>query len=406
MIARLLSRDLPADGGSSAGVGPPRTGADRLSRCRGRPFYEPQTVYTGLSLRDRTRPVDGARLGDARARASLAGRSAWTSSSRSTLLDARSAGRTGDPSPRAIGGALAVLLDLPEDAMTEAVADRGRVRPALNIRDIGARWRGEDCAPRLVHTIPSRAMLTDALAQLSARPRLGARPAAARPAAGRLAEAEAVRASAGEIRSRDRRRARIRAHQRPAPPRPVSNIALLTGGARYDVVWLADSEGEFGRYVPYATKEARPVVGSEGLRARAWDWTWERNGAPQLNQRFRRLAGRDMTPEDWAAWVGGPGRRRGRDARRFNRPRNGRGVHVLSDALALDLYKGVRGNFRDLGRPAAPADPARDPQRGHRQRAARWLRTPDRHARHARRRPIGKRLPTLTPPCGPRRMAR
>ena len=26
------------------------------------PWYEQQTVYTGLSLRDRTRPVDGARL--------------------------------------------------------------------------------------------------------------------------------------------------------------------------------------------------------------------------------------------------------------------------------------------------------------------------------------------------------
>ena len=70
------------------------------------------------------------------------------------------------------------------------------------------------------------------------------------------------------------------------------NVALLTEGD-YDAVFLADSVGEFGRYVPYQTLLPRPVVGSEGLRASAWHWTWERHGAPQLNQRFgkRRNAG-------------------------------------------------------------------------------------------------------------------
>jgi ABC transporter substrate binding protein (PQQ-dependent alcohol dehydrogenase system) len=127
--------------------------------------------------------------------------------------------------------------------------------------------------------------------------------------------------------------------------RDRNNIALLTSGPRHDVIWLVDSEGEFGRYVPYATQWPRPVVGSEGLMPLAWHWTWERNGAPQLNQRFRREAGRDMTSEDWAAWVATRAiieavtRLGAADPAEV-------AAFVRSDALAVDLYKGARGSFR------------------------------------------------------------
>ena len=305
------------------------------------PWYERQTVYTGLSLRERTRPVDGARLAINGAR--VIGRALGVDFILEETLLA-----PGAPAASAIraardAGALAVLLDLPEDAMTEAVATEGASGLLVNIRDIGDRWRGEDCAPRLVHTMPSRAMLTDALAQ-HLRVQGWARVLLLRgPLPDDIAEAEAVRASADKfgLEIVDEREFEVTNDPRR---RDLSNIALLTGGARYDVVWLADSEGEFGRYVPYATREARPVIGSEGLRARAWDWTWERNGAPQLNQRFRRLAGRDMTPEDWAAWAGVQAVVEG-VTRAGTDPETVTG-YVLSDALALDLYKGVRGNFR------------------------------------------------------------
>jgi len=36
----------------------------------------------------------------------------------------------------------------------------------------------------------------------------------------------------------------------------------------------------------------------------AWHWTWEHNGAPQVNSRFQRLTGgRRMESADWAAWI-------------------------------------------------------------------------------------------------------
>ena len=36
----------------------------------------------------------------------------------------------------------------------------------------------------------------------------------------------------------------------------------------------------------------------------AWHWTWEHNGAPQVNSRFdKKSGGRRMESADWAAWV-------------------------------------------------------------------------------------------------------
>ena len=87
--------------------------------------------------------------------------------------------------------------------------------------------------------------------------------------------------------------------------RELSNLALLTGGVDYDVVYVADAVGEFARFVPYATYAPRPVVGSAGLRALAWHWSLERSGAPQLNQRFARRSDR----RDVAAGLGRLGRR-------------------------------------------------------------------------------------------------
>ena len=84
--------------------------------------------------------------------------------------------------------------------------------------------------------------------------------------------------------------------------REQNNVALLTGG-EYDVVYIADSQGEFARNAAYQTLLPRPVVGSEGLNALAWNWAWERHGAPQVEKRFEKQAERPMTAPDWGAWM-------------------------------------------------------------------------------------------------------
>ena len=127
-------------------------------------------------------------------------------------------------------------------------------------------------------------------------------PGADRPAAGGRAAHRGVRAVREAVRGGDRRATALRAQQRPQGARE-EHVALLTASADYDVVFVADTDGEFARDVPYQTVQPRLVVGSEGLAAAAWHWAWERHGAPQLEKRFQKKAKRPMRDFDWAAWM-------------------------------------------------------------------------------------------------------
>ncbi len=305
-------------------------------------FYEPQTVYTGLSLRDRKRPVDAAQVALRGTR--ILERALGLSFALDVVL------MTPDQSPVTAvreareSGALAVLLDLPAEAMAAVAGPEGTEGLLFNIRHREALWRAEDCAPALLHTLPSHAMLSDALAQhLKFH---GWQKILLLTGSGdenRL-KAEAARQSAAKFGLNIVVQREFKLTNDPHQ-RNMSNIALLTGGVTHDVVWLIDSEGEFGRYVPYATQSPRPIVGSEGLSAHAWHWTLERYGAPQLNQRFRRDHGRDMTSEDFAAWAAV---RAVVTAVTELRAADPKAVadHIRSEAFAMDLYKGVRGSFR------------------------------------------------------------
>ena len=305
------------------------------------PAYEQLRSYAGLALRNRQPPVDGARI--AIAESKIRGRALGMQFALEEIELAAGA----DPveAVRA-AGSRAILLDLPLaelEAIVSAFGDRDDLI-LFNIRHPDDVLRRQGCAPALLHTLPSRAMLEDALAQyLAARnwrrvlSLAGEDPASVATAAAFARSArkfglQIVDAKTFELTNDPRRRDR-------------NNIALLTGGADHDVVFLADEIGEFGRYVPYATYLPRPVVGTEGLQPLTWHWTWERNGAPQLNQRFERRVGRHMAAEDWAAWaavrsvVEAIARTRSADIAALRE-------YMMSDAFSLDLYKGTAGSFR------------------------------------------------------------
>jgi ABC transporter substrate binding protein (PQQ-dependent alcohol dehydrogenase system) len=340
MIARFLAALILLVAASPAW--PAETALVVYLGVEGEAYYEPQRIYTGLSLKDRKRPVDGVRL-----------------AFRGTRILERALGIKFELREKLLGeeehaadavrmarenGALAVLLDLPGERLETLLAAEGGKGLLFNIRDSGDRWRGEDCDPALLHTMPSRSMLADAMAQYL-RFRGWSRILLL---SGDLPEdqeeAGAIRRSAAKfglkivadrdfVLTNDPRR------------RDLSNIALLTGPPAHDVIWLADTEGEFGRYVPYATYSPRPVVGSEGLSAVAWHWTWERHGAPQLNQRFRRIAERDMETPDWAGWAAGQAIIEAVTKSRSTDPST-IAEAIRSGDFAIDLYKGVRGSFR------------------------------------------------------------
>ena len=172
----------------------------------------------------------------------------------------------------------------------------------FNISDYSDLLRGSDCQDKLMHVIPSFAMLTDALSQYLVYKKWRDVLLLKGP------EPEDAAIAAAFTRSAKRFGVKISALREFVPgndprQREQNNITLMTAGIDVDLIFIADFEGEFGRYVQYQTKGPLPVLGTEGLQAASWHWAWERHGAPQLNQRFERHAKRRMQGPDWAAWV-------------------------------------------------------------------------------------------------------
>ncbi|MCE8017995.1 ABC transporter substrate-binding protein [Halomonas sp. MCCC 1A17488] len=200
------------------------------------------------------------------------------------------------------GIALFVLRVPAETLMTMADTATGR---AL-LFNAGAQedsLRTGDCRPHVLHTQPSYAMLTDALAQWLNLRRWQRAFLIAGPTEADRAWADAFRRSAGRFGVRlvadktwtfdaDLRRTASR------------ELPLFTQADDYDVVVVADTRGDFGEYVPFNTWLPRPVVGTQGMTPVAWHRVVESWGAAQLQNRFRELAGRDMNGEDYAAWAG------------------------------------------------------------------------------------------------------
>lgn len=163
--------------------------------------------------------------------------------------------------------------------------------------------RGAQCAAHLLHTIPSRAMLSDALAQYLAARNWRKALVLQGPLPGDAPMLEAFNRAAKRygIKATSNKPFKLTGDPRE---RELGNVRLLTGSDReHEVVAVLDSDGEFARTVPYATQLPRPVVGANGLVAVPWHPLWERNGGPQLSRRFAKEQKRPMTGHDWAAWI-------------------------------------------------------------------------------------------------------
>ena len=308
------------------------------------PFYARHRVYTGLKLRDRHRPLAGAKVAIRESR--VLGRAMGLGFE----LMERSLSPGEDPAEAIEAsardqGAGVFLLDLPLDDVTALASKLSRQNLVLfNVRHGDDRLRGVACASNLFHTVPSNAMLMDGLAQFLFKKRWrDVLVLVGEDEADRILR-EAFQRSAKKFRL-DIVDVRPFVLKKDPRARDQNNIALLTSGKDYDAVFLADSVGEFGRYVPFNIQRARPVVGSEGLTASAWHWTWERHGAPQLNQRFDKIAKRPMESTDFAAWaavkaiVEAVVRAKTTDVAVLR-------ALLRSDDFKVDTYKGVPGSFR------------------------------------------------------------
>ncbi|MGI9333408.1 MAG: ABC transporter substrate-binding protein [Gammaproteobacteria bacterium] len=241
------------------------------------------------------------------------------------------------------------VMDLPAKTLAEvAKATAGREIVLFNVSAREDALRGEQCQPHLLHIVPSQAMLSDALAQrlISKKWKEVLVLVGPQPADRAMAASFERSAKRFGLDIADRREFELGNDPRK---RSRNNIALLTANEDYDVVYVADSTGEFARDAPYNTIKARPIVGSGGLAAAAWHWAWERHGAPQLENRFEETTNRHMRGEDWSAWmavkaVAAAVQRT--ESIDFAKLRD----YLLSPDLILDGFKGNRSNFRPWDR--------------------------------------------------------
>jgi ABC transporter substrate binding protein (PQQ-dependent alcohol dehydrogenase system) len=212
------------------------------------------------------------------------------------------------------------------------------------------RLRGEDCRPNILHLLPSRAMLADALVQYLVEKRwLNLLLVVGR--------SEGDQESAGDLRHAVQKfQARI-VKEKPWTFVPgarrtdtghfaiQAEVARFTQGISYDVLVVADEEDEFGDDLSYRTFDPRPVAGTQGLVPSAWARPHEQWGATQLQERFLHRAKRWMTDRDYAAWMAV--RAIGEVATRTKSTDPAAiSAFLRSDRFELAAYKGARLSFR------------------------------------------------------------
>jgi ABC transporter substrate binding protein (PQQ-dependent alcohol dehydrogenase system) len=257
-------------------------------------------------------------------------------------------------------------VDSPEALLTAAQAQHAQGlrlfvvnAPAASLRQLSAalpdsllfnagspddRLRSTDCLANVLHTLPSRAMLADALAQFLVLRKWQKALLIVGPTEDDQAYAAALRRAAKRfgVQLVAEKAWRFDNDQRRSAQ---ADMPLFTQTADYDVVLVADERGDFGEYVPYQTWYPRPVAGTQGLTPTGWHKTVETYGAAQLQKRFEALAGRWMNDRDFAAWMAVRSVASAVNKLRQVDPQAIRQLE-LSEQLPLDGFKGRKLSYR------------------------------------------------------------
>jgi ABC transporter substrate binding protein (PQQ-dependent alcohol dehydrogenase system) len=169
--------------------------------------------------------------------------------------------------------------------------------------------RAESCRRNVLHTLPSRAMLADALMQYMMTKKWGKIALVIGGDPEDKLYADAVRSSAHKFRIKIVKE--IPWTFDPGARRTdtghyavEAEVARITQDVDdYDLLVVADEADNFGDELSFRTTEPRPVAGTEGLAPSAWARPFEQWGATQLQSRFLKATGRWMTDNDYGAWL-------------------------------------------------------------------------------------------------------
>lgn len=227
-----------------------------------------------------------------------------------------------------------------------AIADMPEAADDLlfNARSVETELRDDECRANILHTAPSRVMLTDALMQFLNKRKWRNIFLIEGNKLGDFALAESLRRSAKKfqlkivhdklwIEDADMRR------------NAAQEVPVFTQARKYDVVVVSDENRDFSQYIPYNTWLPRPVAGSAGMRPVAWSPVVEQWGAAQLQSRFAKLSDRPMTEVDYSNWAAV--RAIGEAVTRTESTHvSDVRQYLLSDDFELAGFKGAALNFR------------------------------------------------------------
>jgi len=248
-------------------------------------------------------------------------------------------------------GVRLLVADLPADRLVAALAHPAAAGMLVfNARAMDDSLRNEGCRANLLHTIPSRRMLADGLAQYLVWKRWTRWMLVAGKYPGDQAFADAIRRAAKRFGAKivaetgwtfeEGNRRSDSGHTTVQ-----SLVPTATQGPDHQILVVADERDIFGEYLPYRAWHPRPVAGTQGLVPTGWARVHEQWGATQLHSRFEKQAGRWMTPRDHAAWLAvraiGEAATRTRSADPL-----AIAAHIRGPDFALAAFKGQALTFR------------------------------------------------------------
>ena len=245
-----------------------------------------------------------------------------------------------------------IIADLePADLLAVADLPEAKNSVIMNIRTSATSLRQEKCRANVFHVIPDYAMRADALAQYliwKKWPRwfvirrdtpqdqdyLAQVKRAAARFGGKVVGEKLYDLPPG-ARNLDSGHQQVQAQ-----------IPMVTQEApEHDVMWVINSDDDFGDYLMYRTYLPRPVVGTQGLQATAWDKSYTESGGMHFQNAIPRLADRPPVERDYTAWLGVRSITDSAMKSGKTKPQEVK-EYMLSDQFKLEGFKGQAMSFR------------------------------------------------------------
>lgn len=310
--------------------------------------YHPEVAYTRIQISPAIKPVEGARMGleDLAIVAQAA--------NLKITLDEQMANDVNDAIAKlqamSAAGERVVILDLPGEMVAQvAPAASGLPLSLVNASAPQDALRNA-CLPNLYHSGASDRMIGDTYTQFLRHRNWNRVLMLVGDQARDKEQADAFQQSAQRLGITIVDRRTFTLSTDPAN-REQNNTMLVTGNADYDVVYIADTLGEYARYLNYATLLPRPVIGATGLTASEWHWAWDRDGATQVTLKFQRESegNREMSGADWSTWIAAKAITTAYAKARSSEP-PAIDAYMRGTRFTVDGSKGYRLNFRPWDR--------------------------------------------------------